>query len=98
MSKRASNTSKIVVETRKEDTTVTQFPYSAQTLRTQTTSYFRLALRWVLPLLALLLIATVLVLSPLLATHAAGTHTATPTTPTQLAPHKPVPNFYRKGA
>lgn len=69
------------------------------TVQTQGTHYFRLALRWILPLVALLLVATVLVLSPLLATHAAGTHTATPTAPTQMMPHNaPVPNIYRRGA
>ena len=49
-------------------------------------------IRWILPILALLLIATFMVLSPILSTHAAGT-TTQPAAPT--APHNaPVPQIY----
>lgn len=67
------------------------------TVQVQGTHYFRLALRWILIIVALLLVATILILSPLLITHAAGSHTATPTAPTQMSPHQnPTPLFRRK--
>jgi hypothetical protein len=46
-------------------------------------------IRWILPLIALLLIATVMVLTPFIQAHAAGTTTptATPTAPHQTSPN-----------
>ncbi len=50
------------------------------------------AIRWLLPILALVLIATIMVLSPIITTHAAGA-TSQPATPT--APYQsPVPSSY----
>lgn len=50
------------------------------------------AIRWLLPILALLLIATIMVLSPIISTHAAGdtTQPAAPTAPYQY----PVPQVW----
>jgi len=50
------------------------------------------AIRWLLPIIALLLIATIMVLSPIISIHAAGTTTqpAAPTAPSQ----QPVPSSY----
>ncbi|HZO73885.1 MAG TPA: hypothetical protein VFB60_16905 [Ktedonobacteraceae bacterium] len=47
------------------------------------------AIRWLLPILALLLIATIMVLSPIITTHAAGA-TSQPSAPHQ----SPVPGIY----
>ncbi|GER86957.1 hypothetical protein KDW_11190 [Dictyobacter vulcani] len=46
-------------------------------------------LRWILPILALLIMATVLVLGPAIFSHAAGVTTGTPT-PASTAPASPI--------
>ena len=72
--------------------------HMTHTVQEQGTHYFRLALRWILPIVAILLVATVLAISPLLATHAAGTHTATPAAPTHTtSPSGPSPDILRRG-
>ncbi|GCE25580.1 hypothetical protein KDA_10640 [Dictyobacter alpinus] len=56
-------------------------------------------LRWILPILALLIMATVLVLGPAIFSHAAGVKTVSPTTtpittPTTTPSKKVSPNYF----
>ncbi len=50
-------------------------------------------IRWLLPLIALLMFAAYLVIAPIMATHAAP---AIPSAPSISAPHGVTPNFRRR--
>lgn len=50
-------------------------------------------IRWLLPLIALLMFATYLVIAPIMATHAAS---AQPAAPSISAPHGVAPNYFRR--
>ncbi len=64
---------------------------------------FKRYLRWIAPLIALVVLATYLALATLVSTHAAAPtiHTHTPSRtisqPYNLAPHGVTPNIYKRG-
>ncbi|GCE17712.1 hypothetical protein [Dictyobacter kobayashii] len=52
-------------------------------------------LRWIVPVLVLLIMVTVLVIGPALMSHAAGVKSTTPTaTPTAAPSKKAAPNYF----
>lgn len=53
-------------------------------------------IRWLLPLIALLMFATYLVVSPIIATHAAPANYAAPSAPGITAPGRIAPHFLHR--
>jgi len=53
-------------------------------------------IRWLLPLIALLMFAAYLVVAPIVATHAAPANSIAPAAPSISAPGGTIPDFFRR--